>query len=188
VTGSPDASTGRAGHPPLDGAGVTDGRHARFERLLREYGAALERLVAVHELDVAEREDLMQDIAFALWRALPSYRGACSERTFLYRIAHNRALTHRARRRRNVVDELPDLADPAPGPDRVASAHDEHERLVAAVRALPVSLGQCVALRLEGLRIAEVADVMGLTETNVAVRLTRARARLRVLLGEKHDA
>ena len=165
---------------------MKDDRAEVFERLLREHGAALGRLVAVYESDSAEREDLTQEIALAVWRALPSYRGTCSERTFVYRIAHNRALSHRARRRRSMAsDELPDVADPAPGPDGVANAHEQHERLVAAVRSLPVSMRQCVALRLEGLKVAEVADVMGLTETNVAVRLSRARARLRILLQEE---
>jgi RNA polymerase sigma-70 factor (ECF subfamily) len=55
--------------------------------------------------------------------------------------------------------------------------------LVAAVRELPETLRQTVMLRLEGLSPGEIAALQGDTENNVAVRLTRARARLRELLG-----
>ena len=58
-----------------------------FDALLREYEPALQRLVAAYESDVHEREDLLQDIAFAIWHALPSFRGESSTRTFIYRIA-----------------------------------------------------------------------------------------------------
>ncbi len=67
----------------------TDGR---FARLLVEHGAALRRLAAAYEADVDERDDLIQEISFAIWRALPAFRGDCSERTFVFRIAHNNAI------------------------------------------------------------------------------------------------
>ena len=53
----------------------------------------------------------------------------------------------------------------------------------AAVRELPLGLRQVVVLTLEGLSNAEVADVVGISENNVAVRMTRARAELTRLLG-----
>jgi RNA polymerase sigma-70 factor (ECF subfamily) len=56
------------------------------------------------------------------------------------------------------------------------------QRLLDAVQRLPVSLRQVVTLALEGLSYAEIGDVLGITETNVGARLTRARQRLRQLL------
>ena len=50
--------------------------------------------------------------------------------------------------------------------------------LRAAVQALPIGMRQVIVLTLEGLSNAEVADVVGISENNVAVRLTRARAEL----------
>lgn len=60
-----------------------------------------------------------ESCSFALWRALASFRGECSERTLIYRIAHNRGLTHRARRRIRATEPL-HSADvvPIPGPIR----------------------------------------------------------------------
>jgi RNA polymerase sigma factor (sigma-70 family) len=155
-----------------------------FERLLREHGASLARLSAVYERDPTEREDLLQEIGLALWRALPAFRGDCSERTFVFRVAHNRGISHRARRRPEAAaPEVVDaVVDPGPGPEHSAERAIERERLVAAVRRLPEALRDTVVLSLEGLTSREIGSVLGITEGNAAVRLTRARERLRALL------
>ena len=160
-----------------------------FERVAREYAAALARLASAYERDASEREDLLQDILFALWRALPAFRGGCSERTFVYRVAHNRAITH-SRRRRPAGERLDDAAEVA---DQRASAADvvlaaeRRERLLDAIRRLPAQYRQVVTLRLEELSHAEIADVMGMTENTVAIRLTRARKALAELLKEERS-
>src|ERR1700733_898409 len=71
----------------------------QFGRILGEYGAAISRLAYSYEAVAGIREELAQEIALAIWQALPHFRGECSERTFVFRIAHNRGLPHVARRR-----------------------------------------------------------------------------------------
>ena len=66
----------------------------QFARILSEYGAAISRLAFSYEAVASVREELVQEIALAIWQALAHFRGDCSERTFVYRIAHNRGLTH----------------------------------------------------------------------------------------------
>ena len=73
-------------------------RGRELERVLATHAAALARLAASYESRPALREELLQDIAFALWRALPSFRHEASEKTFVMRIATNRALSHLAGR------------------------------------------------------------------------------------------
>jgi RNA polymerase sigma-70 factor (ECF subfamily) len=162
----------------------TESREARLDRLLREYGDALERIGAAYERDPVERDDLWQEMAFALWRALPGFRGDCSEKTFVYRVARNRALTHRFRKRLETspLSEMGELADPGASSDAAAERASEHDRLLATIRRLPETLRGVVVLRLEGLDDREIADVLGVTPTNVAVRLTRSRERLRHLM------
>lgn len=158
-----------------------------FDRVHREYGPAILRLAAAYERDAHEREDLAQDILFALWSALPSFRGECSERTFVYRVAHNRALTHR-RRARAVAEPLEDathVPDPRRGPAEYAADADRREQLLAAVRRLPPAYRQVVLLRLEDLSDADIAGVLGVNENVVAIRLMRARKRLATLLNEE---
>jgi len=154
----------------------------RFERCYHDYGEALRRLAWVYAPGHADVDDLVQDIWFAVWRALPSFRGDCSERTFIYRIAHNRGLTFRTRasdRRLRALEVVPEIEDPKTRPDARAEQRSRAERLLEAVRALPDSFKQVVVLHLEGLGNQEIAAVTGLSESNVAVRLSRARAALR---------
>jgi RNA polymerase sigma-70 factor (ECF subfamily) len=162
----------------------------RFDRILREYGPALARVACGYEKVASAREDLTQEIALAIWQALPHFRGECSERTFVYRIAHNRCLTHVYRRQpaHEPLDELPPVLeplDPRPLPEeQVAMAH-ERDRLRSAIQHLPMVHRQVIMLILEGLSHAEIAEVLGITENNVGVRLNRARKALREALEER---
>lgn len=174
----------------LDGAPSAPGRTgdladplaARYERVLREHGPALRRLAASYERDPSLRDDLFQEICLALWQALPRFRGDASERTFVFRVAHNRGITQRFRRRRPPAANLEEAEEiPAPGrsPHEEADAGERWRRLAAALRALPLAYTQVLTLALEGLPAREIGEVLGLTENNVAVRLSRARKALR---------
>lgn len=159
----------------------------QFDRILHEYGAALSRLAFGYERLAGAREELVQDIALAIWQALPRFRGECSERTFVYRIAHNRGLTHACRRQPEYasLEELPEPQepiDPRPQPEEeVASAH-ERDRLRSAIRQLPLAYRQVMMMLLEEFSHAEMAEVLGISENNVAVRLNRARKALKEVL------
>jgi RNA polymerase sigma factor (sigma-70 family) len=152
-----------------------------FEKILIEYDAALRRLASAYEKDTFLQNDLIQDIRLALWRALPSFRGQSSERTFIYRIAHNRALTHVAKRRplQLHTEMALDLPDPLPGPEDMAVMHGQRAELRARIALLPLTLRQVVILALEGLSNIDISQVLGISEGNVAVRLTRAKKQLK---------
>lgn len=161
---------------------------ARYDDLLREHGSALRRVAAVYERDPALREDLFQEICLALWQALPRFEGLASLRTFTFRIAHNRGITHRWRRRSSAsgaIEDADEPRDPSPDPEAAASRGQRSEQLLDAVGRLSLKHRQVVALTLEGLSPAEIGDVLGITENNAAVRLTRARQALRGMLGAK---
>lgn len=162
----------------------------QFERILADHGAAISRLAFSYEVVAGVREELVQEIALAIWQALPHFRGECSERTFVFRIAHNRGLSH-VWRRRPPHQSLEDLEesdqpiDPRPHPEEQAAQTDQRARLMLAVQSLPVTNRQMIVLMLEGLSHAEMAQVLGITENNAAVRLTRARKALKNALGVK---
>ncbi|HJS89263.1 MAG TPA: RNA polymerase sigma factor [Steroidobacteraceae bacterium] len=162
----------------------------RFERVLREYGPAWSRLASGYEKARAAREELVQEIALAVWQALPHFRGECSERTFVYRIAHNRGLTHAYRREsaHAALDELPaalEPVDPRPPPEEEVAIASQRNSLGAAVQRLPLVYREAVMLMLEDLSHAEIAEILGISESNVAVRLNRARKALKDALGER---
>jgi RNA polymerase sigma-70 factor (ECF subfamily) len=161
-------------------------REQRFLTLLNANLPALGRLAGSYAGSTGERDDLLQEIALALWQALPRFRGECSERTFLFRIAHNRCINHIARRRS--MDSLQalelDPADDSRPVDQALSAAQDSARLGNAVRRLPVIQRQVIVLALEDMEYHEIAEVLGISESNVGVRLNRARASLRKLMGE----
>ena len=114
-----------------------------------------------------------------------TFREEASERTFAFRIAHNRGLTHGWRARGSVtadLDEAEELADPRLDPESELHAGERRDRLRQAIRRLPLIARQVVVLSLEGLSQREIGEVLGITENNVAVRLTRARKLLRQAL------
>jgi len=157
---------------------------AAFDEVMGSYGAALRRVAASYDADPALREDLFQEIGLAIWRALPKFRGEASIRTFIFRIAHNRGLSHgwKEGRTPELLEEPERLIDGAPSPESEATQSERRERLVDAIHRLPIGMRQVITLRLEGLSHREIAEVTGLTENNVMVRASRARAKLKKIL------
>lgn len=158
-----------------------------FDRLLVANGAALGRLAASYTNTTTDRADLVQEIALAIWQALPRFRGECSERTFLFRIAHNRAIAFLSRTLAQApqLDEEMEVHDPAPDPESGLAQQQRADRLRRAVHQLPVGYRQVVTLTLEGLAYGEIAEVLGISESNVGARLSRARQILRESLEKR---
>ena len=147
---------------------------ARFTELMEAFAGPIRRLCAAYALGAADREDLFQDIFLAVWRALPGFRGDSSMRTWLYRIAHNVALTWQTRDRRRQSREQPlenDIAVTG-GMDlrRLALNH--------AIAGMNPADRTLTLLWLEGLSAAEIEDVTGVKSATVAVRLSRIRKQL----------
>ena len=151
-----------------------------FDALMAAHGQALGRLASSYARGKGEREDLLQDIVLAIWGALPRFRGECSDRTFVFRIAHNRAIAYLARRRPLTVEaDEQEFEDATPNPERALSSEQQGQRLLDAIRRLPLPYAHVVTLTLEDMSYAEIADVLGICESNVGARLTRARDMLR---------
>jgi RNA polymerase sigma factor (sigma-70 family) len=147
---------------------------AQFIRLMEEYTRPLRRLCAAYADRSADREDLFQDILLAVWRALPAYRGDASIRTWLYRIAHNVALTWKARHRRRQHGEIP-LHD---AQDTGTETNLRRLALTRAIATLSPADRALILLWLEGLSAAEIEAVTGVKAATVAVRLGRIRRSL----------
>jgi RNA polymerase sigma-70 factor (ECF subfamily) len=177
---------------------------AALEALLAEHGKLLARVAATYERDPALREELLQEITLAVWRALPSFRGESAPRTFLARIAHHRAASHVARRARRREDpwstlgarraaddgdtepsERPPLVAPVPSPEEEVLAAERGEELFRAMAALPLPQRQALSLVLEGFSHREIGEVLGMTENHVGVTVHRARGALRRALAQR---
>jgi RNA polymerase sigma factor (sigma-70 family) len=113
----------------------------KFLELMKTYEPALRRLASVYMRTAVDQEDLFQEIAIAIW-TIPRFRGDSSERTWLYRIGHNVALTHVIKIREKAFREVPqdEQVDALPAKSNLETTlidQQNRRRLIEAIRALP---------------------------------------------------
>lgn len=183
----PMHASGSAGPPvgiasgPEDPPGEREPHERRYAQLIDEHGPALRALAAKYARTSDDREDLVQDMTLAIWKALPSFRGASSPTTYILRIARNTGIDH-LRRNRALLPEV-DAEDRSASPEERVAWARVNERLQRAIGDLPEMLRQVFELHLEGHGYDEISRRIGISQSNVGVRLTRARHRLRRRLG-----
>lgn len=163
-----------ADHPPTT---TLASQQARFEALVAAHRGIVFKVATIYTRSRDDRQDLVQEILAQTWRAFPYYDESRRFSTWLYRVALNVAIS--ARRRAGVRDRATAAADPGtlaavsaePDP-RVRELYRVIDRLGAYDRAL-------VMLYLEGHDQRTMREILGISEANVATRLTRIRRQLR---------
>jgi RNA polymerase sigma-70 factor (ECF subfamily) len=157
-------------------------REDDFLQLVREHEGCLRKICRVYADTEAGRQDLYQDVLVALWRALPSFEGEAAPGTWLYRVALNTALSHDRRRtvreEATLDDDHPLRTDAVPAPDATVAEQDRLDRLYAAIDRLDDVDKALVTMYLDEKSYAEMADVLGLTENHVGVKLHRIKNKL----------
>lgn len=152
---------------------------ARFVSQVHAAQGILHRVCAVYSRTPEEKQDLWQEILLQLWRAFPAFRGQAAFSTWMYRVALNTALMHRRGRGRGLpVVPLQDLDPPAPSGPSLES--EEGVRLLYdAIHRLDPIDRAVILLRLDDKSYAEIAEITGLGESNVSVRLVRAKEKIK---------
>ncbi len=137
-----------------------------------------------------DRNDLLQEVLLAVWKSIPAYRAEAKSATYLYRVCHNAALlwirTEKNYRRR--VETFSAFApnDFASEPDSVTD--ERLAKLYSAIRQLKPLERSLILMSLDGLSYRELADVLGLSESNVGVKLNRIKTQLtQTLKGNEHE-
>lgn len=145
------------------------------------HAPALARLARAIERDADRARDLEQDIHLALWRSLAAFDGRCALGTWVYRVAHNAAATHATRGARTArlvtLEEAGDLPA-ADDPETEAGEAQTLARIRALIAALEPADRSVMLLYLEGLEARVIAEITGLSPTNVAVKVHRIKAML----------
>lgn len=152
-----------------------------FEGWLVDHEGIIVKIVRGFTVNAADAADLTQDISLALWRSVPLFRGESKPSTWIWRISLNQAISWK-RKSAPIHAGLDDIAEPS-APDRADEALLV-DRIYAAIRGLAPVDRSLIMLSLEGHRYAEIAEITGLTESNVGARLTRARTLLTTQLQE----
>jgi RNA polymerase sigma-70 factor (ECF subfamily) len=127
-----------------------------------------------------DAEEIIQEVFLALFRHLKAGKPRDNLRGWVFRTAHNLALKLLTRRRVRVTGpEAFELrVDPDPNPEQLAVARQQQARLAAVYRALPERERACLALRAEGFRYREIAEIQGMSLGSVAAALSRALGKL----------
>ena len=155
-----------------------------FLRLLNEHRGALHRVCRTYADGPDGREELLQEIVYQLWRALPSYRREAAPITWIYRIALNTAITALRRRSRRPPLVSLEVAAEVPASAPVPDGGGQAELLYRAIRRLGEVERGLLMCYLDGLSYRQIGTVLGLSETNVGARLSRIRAKLQQLVEE----
>jgi RNA polymerase sigma-70 factor, ECF subfamily len=155
-----------------------------YQKAAQEYGEALARMVCAYEADPELRRELSQEIHLALWRSLAKFNGRCSLRTWVYRVAHNVAVSHvvRQARGKSVGTFLTlEEAEAQAGLEDVehsATRAQALSRLFALIQQLDLLDRQVIMAYLEGLDAESIAEITGLSAANVWSKIHRIKTLL----------
>lgn len=171
---------------PEDGelVAMTLGGNAEgFATLVERYDRAVYHLCYRTLHNVEEARDATQEAFFKAYRSLRTFKQGAKFSTWIFAIAYHACCDRLNRNKRYSNEEMPERADPAPGPEREAIALDEARRLRAAIDALPEKYRTVITLyHLQGKQYEEIAEVLGLPMGTVKTHLFRAKEQLRKLL------
>lgn len=160
----------------------------RFEALLREHRRIVFKVASVYARDAHDRDDLAQEIAAQLWRSFGSFDARRAKfTTWMYRVALNVAISYTrsaSRSNANQVEPLDAMhLETVAGPGNLQDEAVERDQRIAALHTFIARLDALnralVLLHLEGRSYGEIADVLGISETNVATKLNRIKHKLR---------
>jgi RNA polymerase sigma-70 factor (ECF subfamily) len=167
--------------------GITN-HELQFRQWLGEHKGLLVKVVRSFAEGPADQDDLFQEILLQVWLSLPNFRADSKPTTWLYRVALNTALawkrSEKKRRRRQGSLSISEAAPP--GGSAAAALQNDRivDQLYAAIRALPPAKRALVVLYLDGFTYREIADVVGISESNVGVSLNRIKKDLAATVKE----
>jgi RNA polymerase sigma-70 factor (ECF subfamily) len=162
---------------------MPDAADQRFLEVYREHAGLIIKTTHAFTTNAADRDDLYQEILLSVWQAMPQFKGHAKLSTYVYRVAHSCALNWKRSRQRYQVKidrfalEVPDLTASPEQRERVAWLYARIQQLAPVDRTL-------ILLYLDKINYADMAEITGLSETNIGVRLHRIKQQLTALSEE----
>ncbi|GAB5559858.1 MAG: RNA polymerase sigma factor [Synoicihabitans sp.] len=149
-----------------------------FNRWMEDHAAILHKVARSFCHAANDQEDLLQEIRVALWHGIPGYDGRSKVSSYIYRICLNKAISwkRRAQSYRRKIDKFEN--EPIAPPDVTGSTDRRLAIVYAEIRRLNDAERSLILLQLDGFNYREIAETLGLTESNVGVKLNRIRKKL----------
>lgn len=166
---------------------LDDDYKSLFTDWLEEHSAAVIKVARAYTLTSDECQDLAQEILLQAWRSLPNFEGKASPATWFYRVALHTAMNWHRKDRPRRVHQQPLLEIHAVRTESVDSTEQVEQRetveqLYDAIHQLPETDVALVLLYLDEMSYREIAGVLGISESNVGVKLSRAKKALAGLM------
>jgi RNA polymerase sigma factor (sigma-70 family) len=151
---------------------------APFLQLIDQHQGIIHKICRLYRDSSEDREDLFQDIVYQLWKSAPAFEGRSKFSTWMYRVALSVAITAYRKKKPAIryTATLPEKHEAAEDPD------EQREQLFKALKQLDDGDKALIALYLEGLNYQEMAEITGLTDNNVGVKLNRIKKKIQQLL------
>ena len=153
-----------------------------FLALIAEHKTLIYKVCHTFERDAELRRDLFQEILLNLWKAYPTYQPTAKWTTWAYRIALNVAITLRRKSQLPTAEyseligqKLTDAPYDTLPDERLSALHQAIAQLNTAEKAL-------ILLYLDDISYAEIAEIIGITENNVGVKINRIKSKIKQIL------
>jgi RNA polymerase sigma-70 factor (ECF subfamily) len=164
---------------------MNDSKELRFKQIIEENKLRIESICRYYSSDSENRKDLYQEILVNIWKSLDKFRGDSAISTWIYRIAVNTSLSFAGKAYRNMnlnIDQMPQSLNILLDNDELElkqKKEQQLEALEAELNLLSIIDKALISLVLEGLSMREIADIIGLTEPNVKVKIHRIKENLK---------
>lgn len=154
-----------------------------FVSVIREYERVIYKVCYLYATPYAPLNDLYQEVVLNLWKAFPKFRKECKISTWIYRIALNTCISF-MRKEKNIPEivTITRETDHTEEPDETEIMLRQLYRLINKLGQLEKSI---ILLYLEEKSYEEIAEITGLTLTNVATKLSRIKDKLRKMNKEE---
>jgi RNA polymerase sigma-70 factor (ECF subfamily) len=158
-------------------------RKSRFLELVEQNQDIVHKICGLYAGNLDDRRDLSQEIIYQLWKSYQSFRGDSKFTTWMYKVALNTALLNLRRYRcRLHIESLKEHHGDIPHETGDQEKHRKISRLYEAINQLREFDRAIVLLYLEQFSYREISEVIGISESNVSVRLVRIKKKLKELL------
>lgn len=151
-----------------------------LEDIVGKYDSLIERICFGYAGSLLELEDLKQEALLNIWISIPKYRGDCALKTWIYRITLNSCVTAlRKSYRRIDTTQLNELYEAIDCDEENKKLLYELHEMISQLNPIDKSV---IMLWLDNLSYEEIADISGLSRSNVAIRIYRAKEKLKNLI------
>jgi RNA polymerase sigma-70 factor, ECF subfamily len=153
-----------------------------FNTWLSQYKALLFKVVRAYAFTEFDRDDLFQEITIQVWHSIPKFRHESAVSTWLYRVSLNTAMRWSMKEKkhsdgRESIEGLPS-AHPLLLQEQATHNDEKLAWLYAEIALLSEVERSLTLLLLDGFSYKEMADMVGLTETNIGVKIHRIKRHL----------